>query len=140
METTSTQRSYSSARDACQEMATLKVGQFSPANGRDAKDHQTALVAEFKECMKKSGWAVTGPDKDKKEEPVLSAVPAPVMVKPLAPPVDNLRIKRAAECAYARQAADNSSNARAIAKACELECRSKRKLSPDAPMPAACAP
>lgn len=140
-ETTSTQRGYVEQKVHCQELATLKMGQIMPLEATEEKDQQTALVAEFKDCMGKNGWAVTGPDKNKlKEEAAASAVPAQVAVAPLAPPVDTLRIKRAAECAYARQAAENSSNARVIAEACEMECRHMRTMSPDAPMPAACPP
>ena len=93
--------------------------------------------------MGKQGWAVTSPDKKKSGggDVDISAVPPKVQVAPLtAPPAMDYRVKRAAECAYARQAEFNSSNARAIARACDMECNSQRKLAPDAPIPAACAP
>lgn len=118
----------------------MKVGQFAPEAAGSEMDRQTLLVAEFKDCMKKVGWSVTGPDKEKLQQDT-AAAPAELMrAAPLPPPVDTERVRRAAECAYARQAADHSSNARALAEACELECRSMRKMQPDAPLPAACAP
>lgn len=139
-ETTSTQRDYVGAKEECQELASLKIQQLGSISAMD-KDYQTALVAEFKDCMSKSGWSVTGPDKNKsKQDTTVTAAPVPVGVAPLAPPQDEQRLKRAAECAYARQAADNSSNARALARACELECKNMRSMQPEAPLPAACAP
>ena len=119
----------------------------SGIKGRPTGDaYKKSLLREFSYCMKKKGWSVTAPGdgSNAKAPPVDGSPDGEVTVLTAAPvsPVQqatpSVNTKRAAECAYARHAASHSSNARALAKACDLECKNQKRLAPDMPTPAAC--
>lgn len=142
---TSIQHRYTDARDECRELAELRTGMASNANV--SKDAKTQLVAQFSDCMGSKGWGVPGPgdDKDKKNATAGTVIPAApveaIAVSPIAPPpqrVQEATDTRAAECAFARQAADSSVIARKRAQACDAECAEMRRIAPEAPTPAAC--
>lgn len=144
---TSTQQSYVQARDECRKLAELKVG-LSPDSGEtDAnldRNAKNKLVGLFSDCMGPKGWAVPGPPEEKKSAATPLTTPSPAAASGTAPAMLPARTrspnysKRAAECAFARQAADSSVVSRKRAEACEIECREARKAAPEAPKPAAC--
>lgn len=151
---TSTQNDYIEQRDRCRDYAELKVDMAlrNIPGYTDGKTKKTQLVALFNECMANNGWNIAGEQKP----PATSAATTPVQPSPtttngtpatpaqaVAAPVvkdyeDKASLSRSADCAFARHAAANSSNAAARAKACDLECAQRLKAAPDAPRPAAC--
>lgn len=149
-----TQRQYVTARDSCRELAELRattdMGRAFPTAGeRQTRNIKKELLEVFADCMKRQGWSVSGPTDGGGgggEPPIDISVAPPRQAAYIPPEVINEQLviererKRAAECAYARQAADNSSRARAIAKACEIECKNRLEAAPDGPRPGACAP
>ena len=150
-ETTSTQRQYKIARDECREISQLQLSPTIRQQG--GANQKKELLIEFQKCMERTGWSVTAPKRDSEKEKekgneagagAFGQAPVPVQVQPLqAPPpstAPNPEARRAAECAYARQAINHSSNARAIATGCDIECANQKRLAPDALAPAACAP
>lgn len=143
-ETTITQREYADHRDQCRLMAEQRMGgaRLDP-NANNSGDARKALLIAFKDCMQSRGWAVTGPEKgDGKQQNDTPPLAAAVAVAPLTPPPNapqNIEARRAEECRYARANIHHSSNARALARACDLECKNKQRLAPDMPTPGACA-
>src|SRR5690606_33747812 len=97
-ETTSTQRNYTTARDECREVAEVKTEAEAQHLAPNSQDFKKELLINFSDCMGSRGWAVTGPDKNKRDDLLdIATVPAPVAVAPLAPPAvsgDDLRMKR----------------------------------------------
>lgn len=136
VETTSTQGDYVDARDLCRGASELQIA-GGGGTAVDRETRQTELLTAFSDCMDKRGWSVSSPG----SKPAPSAPIESIGVAPLQSPImsESPNIKRAQECRYARQAINHSSNARAVAKACELECRNQKRLAPDMPEPAACA-
>lgn len=136
---TKIQRAYVKQRDECRQLAELKAGISPGSTGRvNDKNVKNKLITLFSDCMGTKGWTVKDEKKETAPPPPSTKMaegnPPPPPVKPQQDP----RAARAADCAFARQAADSSTIARKRAAACDLECRDMLKLAPDAPRPAAC--
>lgn len=146
-EPTSTQRQYADFRDQCREYAELKTSS-GLIQSRSGEEQKKNLLLSFRDCMQRNGWSVTAPNQEgqtARTDAVDGSPEGEVTVMTTAAPIQPVQgsrqenfTRRAAECAYARQAKEHSSNARAIAKACDIECENTRKLAPDMPTPAAC--
>lgn len=139
---TTLQAGYVEARDECREVAELKAGMQPGSSSNDTTDkaQKTKLVSLFSECMTAKGWSVPNPAEDKKKD-TAAAPPPKVLPLPLelpAPAPQQARNKRAAECAFARQAAESSVVAAKRAEACDIECRDLKRIAPEAPRPGAC--
>lgn len=141
VETTSTQRDYAEARDTCRLMAEQRVGSAQNV-AAPSENYKKSLLLAFKDCMSSQGWSVTGPEHGGGSPTSDAGVGIPPViaatVAPIGPSPQEMYEKRQKECAYARQAMHHSSNARALARACDIECENKKQLAPDMPKPAAC--
>lgn len=153
---TSVQNDYVDERDRCREYAQLKLDMAMRDTPGDEKTRKAKLVSLFSECMGNNGWSVPDGKGDKKPDAAAAAAaappPSPATAQPTLPaqqgttpvavaataPDNKAHLSRSAECAFARHAAANSSNAAARAAACDLECANRLKAAPDAPRPAAC--
>ena len=159
---TDVQNDYIEQRDKCRDYAQLKVdtGLHGGVEGED-KSRKAQLISLFSECMGKNGWTVPSG----KDEGPTGASAAPVspttpmgqatattaaaavtaQAIPTQSPAEAAAeqkafLKRAGECAFARQAASASANAAARAKGCDEECSQRLRAAPESPRPAACPP
>lgn len=146
---TSVQQDYNAMRDKCRKYAQIKVESDISTGPSEER-----LIGAFSECMGKNGWDVPSGLEGAAAKPVAMPGFPPVGTAPVAPqeaapqqqtapaqttPVNTTpQIQRTSECAFARHSASVSSNARARAKACDVECAQRLKLDPDGPRPAAC--
>lgn len=133
----------------------------------DDKSRKSQLVTLFSECMASNGWDVPAGKSGEKAAaaavtPQAAAAAAatgtapvaagaaggaaagamPLIPATTAPAPDKYAAKaslsRQTECAFARQAAANSTISAARAKACDLECSQRLQAAPESPRPAAC--
>lgn len=142
------QGSYTGSRDKCREVAEMKASmQGITPNAQASKSQKTRLVDMFSNCMNNQGWAVPGPADEEEEStspaqpvvaPRITAAPAMPMTLPPPPNAAEVSRKRAAECAFARQAANSSIIARKRAEACDIECAQAWRAKPDAAPSPAC--
>lgn len=155
---TSTQADYVEQRDKCREYAQLKIDMAMRENGGfDDRARKSNLVSLFSQCMGNNGWIVPDGkgDAGKKldaaaQQPApppntitsqaATAAPPPAAVAAANKNEERANMMRASECAFARQAASVSSNARARAQACDIQCEHALRSSPGAPRPASCPP
>ncbi len=139
---TNIQENYVKSRDECREFAELKADIYNdPASPEAAKQRKTRLVGLFSDCMGAKGWTVPGPTadpKDKDAKPGDKAAPDAAAVAAAATAKRDLQ--RSAECAYARQAENNTATAASQAKGCDEECTQRLRMAPEAPLPASCPP
>jgi hypothetical protein len=146
-EQTSLQRDYVSSRDECRDYAQNKLEQLNDGTLDDV-GRKSRLVSLFSDCMARNGWTVPdgrGDKGDKPQGPLGEKKPAagiqPVVEAPSPPsttPAKKPRPPRALECALARHATHESTNAAGIAKDCDQECAVLRQQFPNGPRPAAC--
>lgn len=138
---TTIQVDYDSARDDCRDYSESKLsamsGDMDPAVGK------TKLVAFFSECMKSKGWDVPGPTGA--AATAVAAAPAGAANAPAAGATttayDREAMQRAADCAWARQNAENNQVAATRAQACDMECYQRMQANPYSQQrPAACGP
>jgi hypothetical protein len=149
---TAIQNDYVEQRDRCRQYSQLKLDMAMRNSNmaNNGQNRKTMLISLFSDCMAQNGWSTT----DVKAPgatvtPLASGKPASPHAAPTGPaPVDTnaaqtaadqrAALSRAAECAFARQAASASGLAATRAKACDLECAQRLRMAPDAPRPAAC--
>lgn len=134
-EQTKLQNDYVSARDGCREYASLTVDTNTESlPTADGGERNKKLLEYFADCMNEKGWTVPG-GKNPDEKPPLPA-PAPMPPIVTQSEADAIAVKRKApailsrsvECSYARHAALYTSESKALAQACDLECTQGRKL------------
>ena len=140
---TSTQNDYVEQRDYCREYAQLKANMAmrDGAPEADDKSRKATLVSLFSTCMGKNGWTVPdgkgeGGGIKKADATITPVIPTPTLASTKSE--DKALLTRTAECAFARNSASISSNAKLRAEACDLECSEALRLSPNAPRPASC--
>lgn len=161
-ENTTIQQDYTRKRDHCRELAELKAD-IRGNTSDDMEARKTQLVSIFSECMGQQGWAVPKPGADADKKGTITAGPlgsglgrsasaannektqeAPLPSQPATEPTlteeEQAYRRRAAECAFARHAADISVVSRTRAEACDLECTDRLKHGALGVKPAACVP
>ena len=137
------QMEYISAHDQCKQVAELKAGlQSSGSGGAADKATKTKVSSLFSECMSTNGWSVPVPSSTPAAAVAAAGAPAKTEPAQALPPISqkaqDMRLQRAAECAFMRQGAATSAIAKKRAEACDIECAQMARMAPDAPKSPAC--